>query len=101
MKFAIVIGTLLFIPAALVSVMLAGGGHGSYLAAKVLFPYTVLIAAYVPAINFLGIAAACAQFPICVWSIGRLKTLGWIGVAGCHVTAAAVVIALKPDAFTP
>jgi hypothetical protein len=44
-------GVQAFIAAAFIVLVAAGGGHGSYLPAKILFPLPLLSAAYIPRIG--------------------------------------------------
>ena len=47
-----------------VAVESGGGGHGDYLLAKLLFPYTMLLAGLVGTITYPLIALALVQFPL-------------------------------------
>ena len=56
---SVLIGTGLFF----LSVFLMGGGHGSFLPAKLFFPYTMLSTAFTGSINGGFIVVALIQFP--------------------------------------
>lgn len=51
-------------PALIVGLISAGAGHGDYLVAKILFPYTMLSTALYDSITDLFFAAAFVQFPL-------------------------------------
>jgi hypothetical protein len=48
----------------LVTIFFAGGGHGTYIPAKIIFPFTMLLAKLTNEINFIGIILALIQIPI-------------------------------------
>ena len=48
----------------LVTIIFAGGGHGSYIPAKIIFPFTMLLANINNEINFIGFILALIQIPI-------------------------------------
>jgi hypothetical protein len=99
MKGAIV-GAVLFIPAIIVVFLAAGGGHGSYIPAKLLFPYLILVAAYLPTVDGLWMVGGLAQFILYGYFIQRARKNTRIVVCA-HAAAAVVVILLAPPSFTP
>jgi hypothetical protein len=54
----------------------AAGGHGSYDAAKLLFPFTMLVAGPTGTISGPALAIALAQYPLYGWLISRAKAQG-------------------------
>ena len=48
----------------LVTIIFAGGGHGTYIPAKIIFPFTMLLAKLNNEINFIGFILALIQIPI-------------------------------------
>jgi hypothetical protein len=78
------------------AVLLAGGGHGSYLPAKFLFPFTMGSIYWLGSITKPFVFLAIVQFPFYGWFLSRTifdpkkKIMAWCLLA-CHVI---VVIAL-------
>jgi len=78
----------------------AGAGHGSYLPAKLIFPFAVLIASYISSADFPLLAAAALQFPL--YGVAGAISRKYLTLAICvHIVAATTVIALRPQSFTP
>tara|TARA_R110002124_G_scaffold115746_5_gene271729 strand:- start:357 stop:650 length:294 start_codon:yes stop_codon:yes gene_type:complete len=48
----------------IVTIFFAGGGHGTYIPAKVVFPFTMLLTKLNNEINLIGIFLALIQIPI-------------------------------------
>lgn len=48
----------------LVTIIFAGGGHGTYIPAKIIFPFTMLLANLNREINLIGFTLALIQIPI-------------------------------------
>lgn len=48
----------------LVTIIFAGGGHGTCIPAKIIFPFTMLLANINNEINFIGFILALIQIPI-------------------------------------
>ena len=69
------LGVLLALPALLLAVMSAGAGHGGYVAARALFPFSMALTLVEGHIGLLSLTVALAQFPIyggvLGWSIVR------------------------------
>ncbi len=92
-----VVGTVLMIPAMALAFISGGGGHGDYVLAGVLFPYTLLVPGLfgVPIPTAL-VVLAFAQFPIYGSLVGAFparpeKKLSAIKIiVGLHLVAAAV-----------
>lgn len=92
-------GVLLTVPAVLLAFFSAGGGHGDYLWAKVLFPYTMIIPLRCGGpIGLPLIIVAFAQFPFYGSLVGAfassLKTLLATAVVICCLHAGAVAVCL-------
>jgi hypothetical protein len=51
----------------LVTIFFAGGGHGTYIPAKIIFPFTMLLANLINEINFIGFILALIQIPFYSW----------------------------------
>jgi hypothetical protein len=89
-----------------VTVVAAGGGHGVYSPAKILFPYTMAATAFTGGIVQPFIAAAIVQFPlygvILDWtrSVGRFKP-ALLALAATHLSAVSLAFAVSNPSFTP
>jgi hypothetical protein len=70
---ASLVATPLFLLAAIAS---AGAGHGSYLLAKILFPFTMLSTLVFGSIVVPAIALAVLQFPFYGFILGRANVKG-------------------------
>ncbi|MEG3148480.1 hypothetical protein U1769_01185 [Sphingomonas sp. ZT3P38] len=86
-------GALIEGPAVVAAISSAGAGHGSYIAARVLFPLPMLLTLLEGKIGPVAAIAALLQFPIYGalfgWSIWRRKPFGAaILVVSLHVAAA-------------
>jgi hypothetical protein len=90
----------------LVAVGLAGGGHGTYYAAKCLFPYTMISTGLFGSITFPFIVLACVQYPAygTTLSLANAKgklTLAAIGVFVVHVAAVGMAFVASSNSFCP
>jgi hypothetical protein len=89
--------------AAFVAVSAAGGGHGTYLPAAILFPFTMLISAVLGRIPACLAAVALVQFPIygLLLAIDQSPRRLWVGVLCFHVVfaAAALYLVVRSDSF--
>ena len=60
-----IIVSILFTPISLILALFSAGmGHGDYVLAKILFPFTMLSTVFLESINDLFIVVAFVQFPI-------------------------------------
>ena len=88
----LVIGTAIAAIAASAAVASAGGGHGSYSAAKLLFPFTMLLTRLSgDVITYPLMGLALVQFPFYGWlaaSFPRQRT--WLALTLVHVAAVLV-----------
>jgi hypothetical protein len=84
----------------------AGGGHGSYLPAKLLFPYTMASTAFTGELTLPSIAVGVLQYPIygvlLDWarSASRFGSQLWTLVS-VHVFAVVVALMFSNPSFTP
>ena len=83
----------------IISVYAAGAGHGSYIPAVLLFPYTMLTTRVTGVISPFAIVLAAIQFPLYGIAIARAgaagrrrRTMGLILVHGAGVLAAFVLL---------
>ena len=89
-----------------ITALAAGGGHGSYMPAKLLFPWTMAATAFTRDIAQPFIAVAIAQYPvygvILDWarSAGQLKS-GVLALAAAHVAAVMLAFVISNPSFTP
>lgn len=67
---------LLGLIAAVVSGVAAAGGHGSYLPATLLFPFTILWARASGSVSGAALALALAQYPLYGWIFSRARSRG-------------------------
>jgi hypothetical protein len=101
LAFVIVTPVFLFI-----TVLAAGGGHGSYMPAKLLFPWSMAGTAFTASITEGLVAIAIAQFPIygivLDWAryAGRFKWGGLV-LAGAHFVALDLAFLISNPSFTP
>lgn len=86
--------------AAYVAVGLAGGGHGSYVAAHLLFPWGMLIAGAGTSLFPVVATLALAQFPVYggVIGLGRGRAAT---VAAVHAAGAVLALWLRGENFIP
>lgn len=92
--------------ACLVAIALAGGGHGTYHAAKCLFPYTMISTGFLHAITLPFIVLACVQFPAygVILSVankrGKLGPVA-LGVVTVHLAMTALAFVFSYSGFYP
>lgn len=85
----------------------AAGGHGSYLPASLLFPFSMLLAVPTGHISARAIALALAQYPLYGWVLSRARSHGSLRharffLAMLHCVAAyASVAAMRDGPFWP
>lgn len=65
------IGAIIAAPATLAAIMSAGAGHGSYAAARALFPFSMLLTRLEGEIGPVAMAAGLLQFPLYGALVGR------------------------------
>ena len=88
----IAVGTLIELPALFVAVMSAGAGHGDYVAARMLFPVSMLLTLIEGSIGPISLSVALIQFPLygalLGWSISRKSYKAAVLAASLHLAAA-------------
>jgi len=92
--------------ACIVAAMAAGGGHGTYWAAKCLFPFTMLSTGWTATISMPTILIALLQFPVygivlAVANARRKVVWALWGLAGVHLACVALALAFSGSAFYP
>ena len=88
--------------ALVVSGIAAVGGHGSYLPANLLFPFSMLLAGPTGSISGRAIALALAQYPLYGWVLSRARSQGSLRharffLAMLHCVAVYASVAAMPD----
>jgi hypothetical protein len=82
----------------LVTIMFAGGGHGTYIPAKIIFPFTMLLANLNNEIGLIGLIIALIQIPI--YSRILMAKPQWkYFVFGIHLFAIALCFYFNNDSF--
>lgn len=96
-------GLLVMPIAATLGVVSAGAGHGDYLLAKVLFPFTMLSTFFLGSITLPFVLIALAQFPVYGWLVcqseGRKRWISCLSIAMAHLVAVTVNIAIRNPNF--
>lgn len=89
-----------------VTVLAMGGGHGTYYAAKTLFPWTMMSTAATKSITQPMVALAIAQYPLygiildAARARSRSRPAALVLVAA-HVLAVLLAFAISDPSFTP
>jgi len=97
-------GVLLTPLALLLAASSAGAGHGDYVVARALFPFSILSTHLTGSLTIVGVALACAQYPLYGYLIGaalqkkRPWSPGVVVATGAHTLAVALVFAY-PNGF--
>ncbi len=82
----------------LLTVFVAGGGHGNYILAKLIYPFTMLLAEFKNEINIVGIALAIVQIPI--YALILHKKPNWkYYILGIHCFAAILGLTINNGSF--
>jgi len=82
------IGGLVTLPAALLTIASAGAGHGNYLFARVLFPYTMLLTRLTDdTVTLPLIVLGLAQFPLYGAVVGLAASTGRTVLTLAHLGA--------------
>jgi len=101
---SVLVGVLLAPVALFMAIMSAGAGHGHYVAAKILFPFTMASTYIWGTITLPFIILAIVQFPFYGWLTGcaivdrKWKAPAWI-VGGVHLALAIFVYFTSPQLF--
>lgn len=82
--------------AAWLAILSADGGHGSYLPAAILFPFTMLFSVAVGVVSPVLLAVAIAQYPVygLLLAFGRHSRRKWAELACVHAVFAVVAFFL-------
>ena len=90
-----VIITVLFL---LLTIFFAGGGHGIYLPAKLIYPFTMIIAEFKNEIGIIGIILAIVQIP--TYTLILYKKPNWkYYVLGIHCVAIIIGLNINNGTF--
>ena len=86
------------------AVLLAGGGHGTYLPAKLLFPYTMISAFWFGRITVPLIVFSIIQFPVYGFTLAFANRKGTLILVGgfilfLHITAFILSLVIPSDSF--
>jgi hypothetical protein len=89
-----------------VVVVAAGGGHGSYVLAKILFPYTMAATAFTGEIAQPFIAAGIVQYPVYGVILDWARSVdgfrpGLLALAAIHFVAVGFAFLISNPSFTP
>ena len=88
------LGVLFAMPALLAAFISSGAGHGHYVAARALFPGSMLLTLVEGSIGTVSIAVGLLQFPVygglLGWTIARKRYLPALVAASAHMVAALV-----------
>jgi hypothetical protein len=100
-------GTLIGGISLVIAVMAAGGGHGTYMPAKILFPYTMLSTITMERITSPYVLLAILQFPLyglfLGFTLSRGSRLFWTTaclLSVLHLGAFAIAWAYVPGSFS-
>jgi hypothetical protein len=95
--FGIALGALFAVPAIFAAILSAGAGHGEYVAARALFPVSMLLTLVEGRIGPIAMAIGLIQFPIygalLRWGRVRENYRPLIIAAAAHLAAAAACFA--------
>lgn len=80
------------------TVFFAGGGHGTYLPAKLIYPFTMIIAEFKNEIGIFGIILAVFQIPVYALIIKRKPKWKYY-IAGIHFIAVLIALSINRGAF--
>lgn len=95
-------GLLATLPAIAAAMLSGGAGHGDYIAARILFPFSILLTLVEGSIGIVGITIAVLQFPlygaVLNWSLAREQFRPLIALAAVHFIAAMICFSgIVPD----
>lgn len=88
----VVFGALIALPALLVAAVSGGAGHGDYFAARLVFPFSMLLTLVEESIGVVSLSVALLQFPLygalIGWIVSRRSYRPAIAMALLHLVAA-------------
>ena len=94
----IVITILITVLLLLLTIFFAGGGHGSYLPAKLIYPFTMIIAEFKNEIGIVGMILAIAQIP--TYALVLNKKSNWkYYILGIHCIAVIIGLNINNGTF--
>lgn len=82
----IVLSILITIALLVATIFFAGGGHGTYIPAKVIYPYTIILANFKNEIGVFGMILAVAQVPFYAYLLFQKSRLKYY-ILGTHSIA--------------
>jgi hypothetical protein len=86
------LGALIELPAVFAAIVSGGAGHGSYVAARMLFPLSMLLTLVEGRIGMVSVGLALLQFPLygalLGWTLWRQSYGAAMAVASLHLVAA-------------
>jgi hypothetical protein len=96
-------GVAVFAVAFAIVVLVGGEGHGSYIAAKILFPYYILIVGGLRGamvIQSFAMIVSIIQFPLYGYAVQKSSKFA-IAALCIHIAAFLACIRLNPATFSP
>lgn len=95
MKTKTIISTILIL---FITIMFTGGGHGTYLPAKIFYPYTMIISELQDFIGITALLLAIIEIPIYVY-IWNKKPKWKYYLIGVHILAIIIAFSLTSNSF--
>ncbi|MFI2742752.1 hypothetical protein ACG2LH_08435 [Zhouia sp. PK063] len=80
------------------TIFLAGGGHGTYIPAKLIYPFTMLIAEFKHKIGIVGIILAVIQIPTYALILNKRPNLKYY-LLGIHCIAVIIELIINNGSF--
>jgi len=94
----IVITIIITVLLLLLTIFFAGGGHGTYLPAKLIYPFTMIIAGFKNQIGNVGIILAIVQIP--TYALILNKKPNWkYYILGIHCIAIIIGLNINSETF--
>lgn len=94
----IVLTTIITTLLLLLTIFFAGGGHGTYLPAKLIYPFTMIIAGFKSEIGITGIILAIVQIP--AYALTLIKKPNWkYYLLGIHCIAIIIGLNINNGTF--
>ncbi|WP_405397549.1 hypothetical protein [Maribacter sp. Asnod2-G09] len=82
------------------TIFLAGGGHGTFLPAKLFYPFSMILAGLKDEIGTLEIIIAVIQIPVYGLIINMKKSNWTYSVIGLHILAVIICLMISSQAFS-
>ncbi|WP_299797143.1 hypothetical protein [uncultured Maribacter sp.] len=97
---AIIITITITILLLFLTIFLAGGGHGTFLPAKLFYPFSMISAGFKDEIGTFEIIMAVIQIPVYGFIISMKKS-NWIySIIGLHILAVVICLMTSTEAFS-